>query len=56
VGEEALFRHFATVAESVAIPVVLYSLPMLTGIDLSASLSARIAAECSNASAALLLR
>jgi 4-hydroxy-tetrahydrodipicolinate synthase len=49
VGEEALFRHFATVAESVDIPVVIYNLPMLTGIDLSPSLIARIASECPNA-------
>ena len=49
VGEEALFRHFATVAEAVDIPVVIYNLPMLTGIDLSPSLVARIAAECPNA-------
>jgi 2-dehydro-3-deoxy-D-pentonate aldolase len=48
VGEEALFRHFAAVAESVDIPVVVYNLPMLTGIDLSPSLIARIAAECPN--------
>src|SRR5918998_6051680 len=27
VGEEALFRHFAAVAESVNIPVVIYNLP-----------------------------
>jgi 2-dehydro-3-deoxy-D-pentonate aldolase len=48
VGEEALFKHFATVAESVQIPVLVYNLPMLTGIDLSPSLIARIAAECPN--------
>ena len=48
VGEEALFRHFAAVAEAVGIPVVVYNLPMLTGIDLSPSLIARIAAECPN--------
>ena len=48
VGEEGLFRHFATVAEVVGIPVVIYNLPMLTGIDLSPSLVARIAAECPN--------
>jgi 4-hydroxy-tetrahydrodipicolinate synthase len=50
IGEEALFKHFATVAESVEIPVVIYNLPMLTGIDLSPSLIARIAAECPNVS------
>jgi len=48
VGEEALFRHFAAVAESVDLPVLVYNLPMLTGIDLSPSLIARIAAECPN--------
>jgi 2-dehydro-3-deoxy-D-pentonate aldolase len=48
VGEEALFRHFAAVAESINIPVLVYNLPMLTGIDLSPSLIARIAAECPN--------
>jgi 2-dehydro-3-deoxy-D-pentonate aldolase len=49
VGEEGLFKHFATVAEAVDIPVLIYNLPMLTGIDLSPSLVARIAAECPNA-------
>jgi 4-hydroxy-tetrahydrodipicolinate synthase len=50
VGEEALFRHFATMAGSVGIPVCIYNLPMLTGVDLSPSLIARIAAECPNVS------
>src|SRR5215213_4103624 len=50
VGEEALFKHFATVAESVDILVLVYNLPMLTGIDLSPSLIGRIAAECPNVS------
>src|SRR5215210_6074466 len=48
VGEEALFKHFATVAESVSIPVLIYNLPLLTGIDLSPSLVTRVARECSN--------
>src|SRR5215207_9285989 len=49
VGEEALFKHFASVAESVDIPILIYNFPMLTGIDLSPGLVARIANECSNA-------
>jgi 2-dehydro-3-deoxy-D-pentonate aldolase len=49
VGEEGLFKHFATVTEAVDVPVLIYNLPMLTGIDLSPSLVARIAAECPNA-------
>ncbi len=43
---ETLFRNFATVAGSVGIPVVIYNLPMLTGVDLSPALIARIADEC----------
>jgi 4-hydroxy-tetrahydrodipicolinate synthase len=48
VGEEGLFRHFATVAEAVDIPVVVYNLPMLTGIDLSPALIGRLAGEYPN--------
>ena len=48
VGEEGLFQHFATVAESVDVPVVVYNLPMLTGIDLSPSLIGRLASEYPN--------
>lgn len=48
VGEEALFKHFTIVAESVDIPTLIYNFPMLTGIDLSPSLIARVTAECSN--------
>ncbi len=50
VGEDALFRHFATVAGSVDIPVFIYNLPMLTGVDLSPILIGRIADECPNVS------
>jgi 2-dehydro-3-deoxy-D-pentonate aldolase len=48
VREEGLFRHFATVAESVDIPIVVYNLPMLTGIDLTPSLISRLADEFPN--------
>jgi 4-hydroxy-tetrahydrodipicolinate synthase len=48
VGEEALFRHFRAVAKAVEMPMLVYNFPMLTGIDLSAGLVARIARECSN--------
>ena len=48
VGEEALFTHFAAVAGSVGLPVLVYNLPMLTGIDLSPSLVARVAEDCPN--------
>ena len=48
VGEEALFAHFTAVARAVGIPVLIYNLPMLTGVDLSPSLVARVAGECPN--------
>ena len=48
VGEEALFKHFVTVAESVDIPVLIYNLPVLTGVELSPSLVSRVASECPN--------
>jgi len=48
VGEEALFKHFATVAEAVDIPILVYNIPMLIGLDLSPSLLARIATQCPN--------
>jgi len=48
VGEEALFRHFAAVAEAAEIPTLIYNFPMLTGLDLSPGLVARVASECSN--------
>jgi 2-dehydro-3-deoxy-D-pentonate aldolase len=48
VGEEALFRHFAAVAEAVSIPTLIYNLPLLTGIDLSPELVAKVARECPN--------
>jgi 4-hydroxy-tetrahydrodipicolinate synthase len=48
VGEEALFRHFAAVAEASRVPALVYNFPMLTGLDLSPTLVARIARECPN--------
>ena len=48
VGEEALFRHFATISESVSIPTMIYNFPMLTGIDLSPALVRRLAEKCPN--------
>ncbi len=48
VGEEALFKHFAAVAEAAEIPTLIYNFPMLTGLDLSPGLVARVASECPN--------
>ena len=48
VGEETLFKHFATVADSVDTPILIYNFPMVTGTDLSPGLVARVATECPN--------
>ena len=48
VGEEALFTHFAAMARAISIPTMIYNFPLLTGVDLSPSLVARIARECPN--------
>lgn len=48
VGEEALYRHFAAVAQASRVPVLLYNFPMLTGLDLSPALVARLAGEQAN--------
>jgi 4-hydroxy-tetrahydrodipicolinate synthase len=43
VGEDALFSHFKTVAESVDVPVVMYNFPGTTKVNLSPALVARLA-------------
>ncbi len=42
-GPEGLFRHFAAVAEAVAVPIVLYNVPSRTGVDLGPDVVARLA-------------
>lgn len=39
---DALGRHFREVADSAAIPVILYSMPALTGVQISADLGAEL--------------
>ncbi len=34
-GDKGLFEHYATVEESVDVPIVLYNIPVLTGVHLS---------------------
>ncbi|MBI2956993.1 MAG: dihydrodipicolinate synthase family protein [Acidobacteria bacterium] len=42
-SEAALERHFRSVADASPIPVLIYSVPQFTGLDVSASLVARLA-------------
>ena len=41
--QEGLFRHFATIAESTELPLVLYNIPGRTGVTVSAETMARLA-------------
>jgi len=41
--DEELYQHYATIAESVSIPIILYNIPKNTGINLSVDLIKRLA-------------
>ena len=43
-GQEGLYQHFAAVANSVRLPIILYNVPSRTGVDLLPSTIARLAA------------
>ena len=45
---EGLYRHFRAIAESVKIPVVLYSIPSRSGIEIGVETCVRLAADCPN--------
>jgi 4-hydroxy-tetrahydrodipicolinate synthase len=47
-SEEALFRHYQTIAAAVPVPVILYNFPALTGQDLSVAMVKRLALACPN--------
>jgi 4-hydroxy-tetrahydrodipicolinate synthase len=42
-SDEALYRHYATIAETLDLPVMLYNFPALTGQDLNVEMVKRIA-------------
>lgn len=41
-NDDELYEHFKAVAQSVQVPVILYNIPRLTGVNLSASLVKRL--------------
>lgn len=47
-SQEGLYRHFRAIAESVKIPIILYSIPGRCGIEISVETVARLANDCSN--------
>jgi 4-hydroxy-tetrahydrodipicolinate synthase len=46
--QEGVFLHFAAVAEAVRIPVMLYNIPIFTGLNVEKETVARLAAKYSN--------
>lgn len=47
-SQEGLFRHFAAIAESTSLPVMLYNIPGRCGVDVIADTVVRLAASCKN--------
>jgi len=47
-SQEGLYRHFRAIAESVKIPLVLYSIPGRCGIEIGVETVARLADDCPN--------
>lgn len=47
-SQEGLYRHFRAIAESVKIPIVLYSIPGRCGVEIGVGTVARLAADCPN--------
>jgi 4-hydroxy-tetrahydrodipicolinate synthase len=47
-SQEGLFRHFRTVADATALPIMLYNIPGRCGVDIAPDTVARLAKECRN--------
>jgi 4-hydroxy-tetrahydrodipicolinate synthase len=47
-SQEGLFRHFAAIAESTSLKLVLYNIPGRCGVDIAANTVVRLAESCPN--------
>ncbi|MGH8101507.1 MAG: 4-hydroxy-tetrahydrodipicolinate synthase, partial [Chthoniobacterales bacterium] len=47
-SQEGLFRHFKTIADTTALPIILYNIPGRCGVDIGAETVVRLASECRN--------
>jgi 4-hydroxy-tetrahydrodipicolinate synthase len=47
-SQEGLFRHFKTVADATALPIMLYNIPARCGVDIAPDTVVRLAKECRN--------
>lgn len=50
-SQEGLYQHFKAVADSTSLPIMLYSIPGRSVIEISVETTARLAADCSNVTA-----
>lgn len=50
-SQEGLYLHFKTIAESTSLPVMLYSVPGRSIVEIAPGTAARLAADCSNVTA-----
>jgi 4-hydroxy-tetrahydrodipicolinate synthase len=47
-SQEGVFRHFKTIADATALPIMLYNIPGRCGVDIAPDTVARLAKECRN--------
>lgn len=47
-SQEGVYRHFKAVADSTKLPILLYSIPGRSGIEIAVETVARLAADCPN--------
>ncbi|MFN0128889.1 MAG: 4-hydroxy-tetrahydrodipicolinate synthase [Verrucomicrobiales bacterium] len=47
-SQEGLYQHFKAVAKATSLPIILYSIPGRSGIEISVETTARLAANCKN--------
>ena len=47
-SQEGVYRHFKAVADNTSLPILLYSIPGRSGIEISVETVARLAADCPN--------
>jgi 4-hydroxy-tetrahydrodipicolinate synthase len=50
-SQEGLYLHFKAVAEATSLPIMLYSVPGRSGIEIAPETAARLAADCPNITA-----
>lgn len=47
-SQEGLYQHFKAVAKATSLPIILYSIPGRSGIEIAVETTARLAADCKN--------